>query len=60
MTEEMIPQVVASQRACFPEEFLWDYHDLMLAVGLQLTGVIKDYMRDRESHNAAAVLEWQR
>lgn len=31
----------------------------MLRVGLRLTGVIRNYMEDQESHNAAAVLEWQ-
>lgn len=30
----------------------------MLRVGLQSRGVIRNYMEDQESHNAAAVLEW--
>jgi hypothetical protein len=31
----------------------------MLRVGLKLKDVIKNYMQDLESHNAAAVLEWR-
>jgi GNAT superfamily N-acetyltransferase len=31
----------------------------MLRVGLRLVGVIRNYMDDAESHDAAAVLEWQ-
>jgi hypothetical protein len=31
----------------------------MIRVGLTLKGVITNYMEDMESHNAAALLEWQ-
>jgi hypothetical protein len=31
----------------------------MLRVGLRLNGVIRNYMEDQESQNAAALLEWR-